>query len=755
MPDKRIPRETEQAQEKTQQAGQRQNTQPERDRRMAAFSPEEQEVIMRAARQRANQNTMDAMRGTGSAPGQPPMMPGAMPPQMGGRPPVPGAGAPGMPPQRPDQMQSSMMGQAGGRAMQASGQAQPTSDRPIPAERTGASVITQDMLQKAEQTLRKYKDGKGSIEKRIVSAQEWWKLHNWKELNRQGIQGLNTVKGDTAWLWNCIVGKHADFIDSYPEPVILPRVEDDKEEATRLSDIVPVVMEMNGFEEEYNQMGWQKFIEGTGCLGCFWDKDLMNGLGDISIKKCNVLNIFWKPGVNDIQDSPAFFHVSLMENDLIEELWPQCKGQLGTSAFNLTHYRYDDNVDTTNCSLVIDWYYKKYVGRKRVVHLVKFVCQTVLYATEDDPQLRERGLYDDGLYPFVFDPLYPQEGTPCGYGLVDIGKDTQADIDKISAALVVNAMTNASPRYFIRADGGINEQEFADLTKPFVHVSGTLNDDSLRRIESPGIPANTLDFMMEKIDELKWITGNTDVKNGSTPSGVTAASAIAALREDAGRSSKDSTKASYRAYSRLVTMVIERIRQFYDMPRQFRITGQRGQERFISYTNQRLVAQSQGTAFGYDLGYRLPAFDISVHAQRENAYTKASNNELALQLYGNGIFNPQMVDQALLTLDMMDFKDKEEIQQKVAQNGGLQQTVMQLLQISQQLAAQAGDQNAVMALQQIGQGMGMPVAPLPAGGGGQAQLPEGDSQDPLRQATKPNRIVERAAERAANASRPN
>lgn len=53
------------------------------------------------------------------------------------------------------------------------------------------------------------------------------------------------------------MGKHADYIDSYPEPVILPRMQDDKAEAKRLSEIVPVAMELNGFEQVYNDAGWQ------------------------------------------------------------------------------------------------------------------------------------------------------------------------------------------------------------------------------------------------------------------------------------------------------------------------------------------------------------------------------------------------------------------------------------------------------------------------------------------------------------------
>ena len=69
--------------------------------------------------------------------------------------------------------------------------------------------------------------------------------------------------------------------------------------------------------------------------------------------------------------------------------------------------------------------------------------------------------------------------------------------------------------------------------------------------------------------------------------------------------------------------------------------------------------QDQGTAFGQDGGFRLPVFDIKVTAQKKNVYTKVSQNELALQFFQLGFFNPQMTDQTLMCLEMMDFDGKD------------------------------------------------------------------------------------------------
>lgn len=612
----------------------------------------------------------------------------------------------------------------------------------VQTNQTLRGKIDADAIRRAVRMLEKYKAGKSSVERRIIDAQQWWKMRNWEQIGKEyGIQGAASDKSGTAWLWNCIVGKHADAMDSFPEPVILPRAEDDKEEAARLTEIVPVVLKNNDFERTYSECAWQKMLEGTGAYGVFWDTGKLGGMGDVSIRKINVLNLFWEPGVMDIQDSANVFHVALENNDQIEAMYPQARGRLKGGMMTVSEYQYDDRIDVEDKSLVVDWYYHTYNGPRKVLHYVKFVSDVVLYATEEDPALAERGLYDDGLYPFVLDVLFPVEGSPCGYGYVYVGKDTQKDIDTISQAIVRNAVVCSTPRYFVREDGNVNEEEFADWSKPFVHVTGSLGSESITPIQTAGIPGNAISLMQQKIEEIRTVTGNTDVNNGSAPSGVTAASAIAALQESAGKTSKDSSKAAYRAYALLVNLIIERIRQFYDLPRQFRITGKRGEERYISYVNSGIVPQAQGADFGIEMGYRLPVFDIDVRAQRETGYTKAAQNELAIQLYQLGVFNPQMTDQSLMMLDMMDFKGREEIIQKVSQMGIMQQMLIQYQQIALALAQKYEPQTAEALAGQIMQS------------GGQA-MPMGEASAKINEnpEEKENAVVERARQRAQSAT---
>ena len=572
-------------------------------------------------------------------------------------------------------------------------------------------------IRTAMDTLTKYKSGKSALEKRLIACEQWWKLQHWQEMSPSG--NPYDPQWRSAWLFNVIMGKHADAVAAFPEPAIRPREPDDRSEAAMLTSIVPVILEQNDFEETYSDSCWTKMKQGTLAWGVFWDSSKLNGLGDVSIREIDLLNLFWEPGVTDIQKSKNLFYAELVDNDVLKQRYPQVGDTLRSDNTFVSKYKTDDQVDTTNKSLVVDWYYKKIENGKSVLHFCKFVGETVLSATENDPNMQS-GLYEDGDYPFVIDALFPVKGSIAGYGYIDIGKSAQEQIDLLNQAILKNSVMASTPRWFIRSDGSINEKEYADWRKPFVHANGNIGQDSVMPITVSPLSANYINVIQNKIEELKWTTGNTDVNNGSVSSGVTAASAIAALQEASGRSSKDATRSAYRAYARLIRMVIERIRQFYDLPRKFRIRGQLGTEEYVTYSNQNLK-QQELLGLGGDVTWRKPVFDIEVSAQKSSEYTRLSQNELALQFYQLGFFDPTRADQALATLDMMDFDGKDEISQKIAQNGTLQQELASWQQMALALAERFDPAMADGLAQQI---LGADAqAQAPAAGSAKAEMP--------------------------------
>lgn len=562
-------------------------------------------------------------------------------------------------------------------------------------------AIGPEQVKKFTQILEKYKTGKIQTERRIIDSEDWWKLRNSRQEQKQTELGKDGgFKSVSGWLHNVIVSKHADAMDAYPAPVILPREKDDKPEAAILSAIIPCILEQNHFDSTYSEAMWQKLKTGTGAYKVAWDSGKLNGLGDIAIERVNLLNLYWEPGVTDIQQSRYFFHAELFDKDILQEQYPDLlKDKLKGQTFLSTRFLYDDAVDTTKKATVIDVYYHKFVNGKNTLQYCKYVDDVVLYATENDPKLAVTGLYEHGKFPYVFDTLFPIEGSPCGYGFVDLCMNPQTEIDLLNTAFVKNAMAGATPRYFSRSDGNVNESEFLDLSNPLVHVTGSVDEASLRKIDHNPLDSVYVNLLDRVIQELRETSGNTETSSGNIQGGVTAASAIAALQEASGKGSRDSTKSSYRAYGQVVELCIELIRQFYEMPRQFRIIGQYGMEQFISYSNEGIRPIHQGNDFGQDMGFRLPVFDIKVSAEKKTAYSRVAQNELALQFFQLGFFRPDMTDQALMTLEMMEFDGKDDLMQKISRNGTMYQMLAQYMQLALTLA-QKYEPNMVPGLTQ-------------------------------------------------------
>ncbi|MCH5325525.1 MAG: hypothetical protein J1E39_09985 [Eubacterium sp.] len=510
--------------------------------------------------------------------------------------------------------------------------------------------IGETEISRAAEILKRYKAGKANLEKRIVSNEQWWKLRHWGELP-QDEYDRGRPRPASAWLFNSIANKHADAMDNIPEPSVLPREPSDKECAAQLSKILPALLERCDYERLYSDLWWYKLKNGSCCQAVLWDPELENGMGDISIKNIDILNLFWEPGIKDIQQSPNLFYVSLCDNDILIGQYPELNGRLGDNG-TLASYKYDDSVDNSNKSAVVDWYYKIYRDGEKQLHYCRFVGNTVLYASEDDESC-ERGFYVHGQYPFIMDSLFNVEGSPCGFGYIDIMRDAQMYIDRLGQVLLEHTVSMSRKRFFVKNNSAIKEEEFADWRRPFVHVAGNISDDDIREIKIDPLDSAVMPALNMKIEELKETSGNRDFSQGGTSNGVTAASAIAALQEAGSKLSRDMLKGSYNAFSKVCYLMIELIREFYDTPRSFRITGG-----FAEFGGGMLAAKPI-EAFGMSFGEKKPIFDIVCRTSKKSPFSKAAQNELAKELFSLGFFNPALKEQALACLDMMDFEGKE------------------------------------------------------------------------------------------------
>ncbi len=511
---------------------------------------------------------------------------------------------------------------------------------------TYTGKIKPEFFSKMTDCFTLYKEHKKTLDRRIIENNRWFKSRY------AGSTEEEIPNPTTPYLFNVIANKHADAMDNYPEPSILERAESDRKVAEMFTKILPRQLDLCSFKQTYSRAWWYKLKNGASCYGVFFNPSLRDGRGDIDIKKIDILNLFWEPGVCDLQDSRFLFLTALCDNDALKEKYPQYADKF-TGDCTAEAQVYNDiegaspNDILKDKTLVIDCYYKKQRGNVQTVELIKFFDNIILDASEDRG---ENGLYDHGMYPFVMDVLFPDEDSPVGLGMVDIIKNPQMYIDKLDAIISKNAMISCKTRFMIKDSGGLNEYELCDLSKDIIHVAGSVGDENIRELQTKPLHSFIIQHRKNKIDELKEISGNMDFQQGNVTGGVTAYSAIVALQQAGEKLSRDMISESYDAFRKIICLCIELIRQFYDEPRSYRISGADGKSEYILLSNS-------------DLGStRLPAeFDITVSAEKNNPYSRIAQNQTLTDLWKMGLFRKDTIAESQLILESLHLDGKEKL----------------------------------------------------------------------------------------------
>lgn len=502
--------------------------------------------------------------------------------------------------------------------------------------------IKSEFFGKLQECFKIYREHKQVLDRRIIDNNRWYKSRYMS--NPDDVIPEPT----TPYLFNVIANKHADAMDNYPEPNILERSEEDRAAAEKLTKIIPMQLDICDFKRTYSRAWWYKLKNGASCYGVFYNPEIKN----IDIKRIDLLNLFWEPGIVDIQDSKFVFLTALIDNDELKQKYPHMADKF-TGGSSMEILSYDDMQNTSQSdvlrdkSLIVDCYYKKVCGGRQTVELIKFYDGEILEASED---LGDEGLYDHGMYPFVFDVLYPDEDSPVGFGFVDIVKNPQLYIDKLDSLISRNALISGKTRFIVKDSGGLNEYELTDLNKDIIHVAGSVSEENIRELQAKPMHAFIIQHRQNKIEELKEIAGNRDFQQGGTRGGVTAYSAIVALQQAGEKLARDMLITGYDAYKDIVYFCVELMRQFYDEPRSYRVSADDGSSGYVTFVSSELKSD-----------YHRAEFDISVSAEKNNPYSRISQNQTMTELWQMGVFDPSRADEAIVLLESMHLDGKEKL----------------------------------------------------------------------------------------------
>lgn len=620
--------------------------------------------------------------------------------------------------------------------------------------------FTPDKVAEVIQILHEYKDGKTTVDMKATENQEWWRLRHWNVIHGKTEAGKAKVEVGSAWAVNSILNKHADFMDSFPKANVLAREADDEEEAQILSKILPAIEEHTDAEQVYNTAGYDFLIDGTAITSVLWDPMAHDGMGDIKKTNVDIHNVFWQPGIEDIQQSKYFFDVSVADVNDVKLQYPDIADRIGGGKQGfITEYIHDDNINHQNDIEIINCYYKKLEMRpvlinidpqtvaqhlvpREILHMAIIIGDQCVFCSEDNPEYQD-GFYKHGKYPYVFRKCFPVKDSPCGFGYLDIMKYPQRDIDKLDQAIMKNTMMKAKPRWWVKKNADINKEAFADWNEEIVEVGSGDLGSAVQQMDVDTLPAIVETHLEAKIDELKEISGNRDFSQGSTASGVTAASAIAALQEAGSKLSRDINKAMYRGSREEYYLEIELIRQFYTEPRTFRIDDGSGHYEYMDYSNVNIAPQDITTPEG--TRHKKSIFDLEVSAEKQSPFSRASQNETAKELYQMGLFAPDNATSALVCLDMMEFEGKEKIKQQIQQNDTFMQQFQQMQQLIIQLSPEAAVQMGLVDPNQV-------MMAQNANNGAPGASEEGSAEDRAAKKTTNTDRLDRAREKARSAS---
>lgn len=620
--------------------------------------------------------------------------------------------------------------------------------------------FTPDKVSEVLQILHEYKDGKTTVDMKATENQEWWRLRHWNVIQGKTEAGKAKVEVGSAWAVNSILNKHADFMDSFPKANVLAREADDEEEAQILSKILPAIEEHTDAEQVYNTAGYDFLIDGTAITAVLWDPMAHDGMGDIKKTNVDIHNVFWQPGIEDIQQSKYFFDVSVADVNDVKLQYPDIAEKIGGGKQGfITEYIHDDNINHQNDIEIINCYYKKLEMRpviinidpqtvathltpREILHMAIIIGDQCVFCSEDNPEYQD-GFYKHGKYPYVFRKCFPVKDSPCGFGYLDIMKYPQRDIDKLDQAIMKNTMMKAKPRWWVKKNADINKEAFADWNEEIVEVGSGDLGSAVQQMDVDTLPAIVETHLEAKIDELKEISGNRDFSQGSTASGVTAASAIAALQEAGSKLSRDINKAMYRGSREEYYLEIELIRQFYTEPRTFRIDDGSGRYEYMDYSNVNIAPQDITTPEG--TRHKKSIFDLEVSAEKQSPFSRASQNETAKELYQMGLFAPDNATSALVCLDMMEFEGKEKIKQQIQQNDTFMQQFQQMQQLIIQLSPEAAVQMGLVDPNQL-------MMAQNANNGALGVSEEGSAEDRAAKKTTNTDRLDRARETARKAS---
>jgi hypothetical protein len=336
----------------------------------------------------------------------------------------------------------------------------------------------------------------------------------------------------------------------------------------------------------------------------------------------------------------------------LEQRYPDKQGKFQQDEYNLEEDA-QLSYDKTKSVLQIEYWWREYseTEERWLVHMALLAGRQLL---EDSRNEKPEGYFSVGEYPFIVTQLFRRKNSALGYGIPDSFGTMQEYSDKLDQIAIKNAKMAANNKLLVTEASGFDVDDLRDWSKS-VHVGDSLG--GVTWFANAPLPAYIVQAPTAMRQSIKEESGANDFSRGNTASGVTAASAIAALQEMSSKRSRMAAMQMHEGYKQAVRYEIEFEREFNVLPREVLLTVD-GEQKTATFES---AIMSRHTQNGNDVPIE---FFISIKVQRENRWSVTAHNELMLQMVQLGIITPTQA------AELMVYEGKEEL---IAKNRQQQQ----------------------------------------------------------------------------------
>ena len=524
-------------------------------------------------------------------------------------------------------------------------------------------------------------------------------MRNAREMRQLSQRERSMTAPPSNALNSCIDNVIADQIDNMPEALMLPEREATANSADEMSDVVSFVLYQSAWPDVYQIIMEDAAVTGTGIAQVFWDDDADDGNGMVSVQAWHPEDFYPDPTQENIQDGRACFKVTHTSVAWVEEHYPHARGYVhGDHTDDAQEIDAQHITDGDEKTTLIEFWYRRYDAqtRRNRVHMAQLAGGALLYSTElayggakenDYPD----GVYAHGEYPFVLYKYRTVWRKPFGTGLVHDYRDTQTAIDRLIKYIDDNARESSVQRHFIRKGSGVNPSDVADMRKTIIEWEGNDVREAMQTVQANPINGQvftTLDYL---VNTMKQDSGQNQFSRGEGGLGVTAASAIQALQEAGGKTTRLHTERFKNAFRKMVEQILWVLSDYLDAERKIRIVGGWDSSGNMKDRIVELIAPSRN-------GGKLPkpAYTVRVQVQKNNPLQIQADNEFLMQVSQIcGQAGQALPPESVISL-MEGYRTKASVLKMVQANSQTQAMIAQLQQQLEQAMAQNQGMQAVI-----------------------------------------------------------